>query len=158
MFRKHYPYRMEIMNYYAEHFANDRPSRHKDITEMVFDKFGQYLEQNYVSLVLQEDVDYFMVACIYNQRIITKDDELRFLTRRLYDFVEYCHRNRNAILVGRLCGEKIARHVITFDGTETFIYDPLLETEDFLDGFKRIIQSISNTYISDIRLCLMVGL
>ena len=139
MFKKHYPYRAEVDYYLDENFGK-YDSYKKDelyqLTFKVFWEFGRYLEQGFVSIPFQEDVDFFMVNTVYNGNMTREDHFLRILTRRLYDFVEYCQTNKDSIMIGRLTCEKICRHIITYDGTEIFYYDPVLKMTKYEDLFK----------------------
>ena len=136
MFKKHYPYRIEVKMYFEDKFGKYdqfKKDEFYQLTHDVFEEFGRYLEQNFVALPFQEDVDFFMVNTVYNGNITRKQSDLRGLTRRLYDFVEYCQTNRETIMFGKLGGEKICRHIITYEGTEIFYYDPLLRPVNFFE-------------------------
>ena len=139
MFKKHYPYRSEALCYVKDNYGESNSSKASKIDELtreVLLDFGRYLEQNFVSLPFQEDVDFYMVNVVYNGNVTRDDCILRVLTRRLYDFVEHCQTNRDTIMFGRLNTEKLCRHITTYDGTEIFFYDPLLKSDDYLSWFK----------------------
>ncbi len=120
--QKHYPYSNEAKIYVED---NNIPeyARHALLD------FGEYLEENLIAIPDYVDADAFVVMFLYDRKTSTQGN-LRVITHRLYQFVEYCHKNRNTILNGRLTEEKLARYIVTNGAREIIYYDNIFDDEN----------------------------
>ncbi len=121
--QKHYPYSNEAKMYLLYN-ENIPKLAHQPLLD-----FGEYLEENLISIPDYVDADVFVVKFLYNNLEAEKSN-LRLITYHLYRFIQYCHENRNDILNGRLCGEKVARYIVTNGGREIIYYDNIFDDKD----------------------------